>query len=175
MVAGRSGHGGNAAGASLRPDLRRCDRRKPTHILVMPRSSSPDTLDLFDLHPTAPDPAFRQAPSTGNEVPLSDLSDRALARLLGNVMSELERRAGQGQSDPELAQALPSAQSVLERLTGVPKRPGRPACDTGSPPLQPAVRKAVLAALVAGVKPVQVAKHFGLSVPEVRRVLAGTD
>src|SRR4051812_26165563 len=141
----------------------------------MPRSSSPETLDLFDPRPKAPDPAFRPSPRTRHDVPLSDLSDRSLASLLGDVLSEPRRRAGQGQNHPDLAQALGCAQSILEKLTEVPRPTGRPARDSGSPPLQPAKRKAVRAALIAGVKPGQVAKHFGLSLPEVRRMLAETD
>ncbi|WP_246690488.1 hypothetical protein [Microvirga aerophila] len=43
---------------------------------------------------------------------------------------------------------------------------------TGSFPLQEGQRKAVRAALLAGVAPGQVAKHFGLSLAVVRKVLA---
>jgi DNA-directed RNA polymerase specialized sigma24 family protein len=40
-----------------------------------------------------------------------------------------------------------------------------------SPSLQEGQRKAVRAALLAGVAPSQVAKHFGLSLASVRKVL----
>ena len=49
----------------------------------------------------------------------------------------------------------------------------RPLRSSKTPPvLQEGQRKAVRAALLAGVAPTQVAKHFGLSLAAVRKVLA---
>ncbi|WP_245439451.1 hypothetical protein [Microvirga aerophila] len=67
---------------------------------------------------------------------------------------------------------MSDARGLLERL-GLkdPKPDRRRRTKMGSFPLQEGQRKAVRAALLAGVAPGQVAKHFGLPLAAVRKVL----
>ena len=69
---------------------------------------------------------------------------------------------------------MQEARASLERLAPRPANALPNPCDLrkASPPLQAGQRKAVRAALLAGVAPTQVAKHFGLSLAAVRKVLA---
>ena len=63
----------------------------------------------------------------------------------------------------------------LKHLVPGPAKQGRPAqSPQTSFKLQEGQRKAVRAALRAGVVPAQVAKHFGLSLAAVRKVLEET-
>src|SRR3712207_9413128 len=112
---------------------------------------SSQTRDLFE-----PAPPSRTEPQTlPVKQPASELvhlSDARLARLLEDVMEELQgrmTRAGKRQARPELKQAIEAATSMLERLV---QRPARPAQGLqGSrpveppPPLHEAQRKAVRA------------------------------
>jgi len=147
----------------------------------MPRSA-PSALipDLFDHVPAAPQRSRRSLPKVGAPgAPASELSnlpDARLARLLVEVARELQHRSGGRagwQGRPELDQAIREAARVLEAL--MPKRAGkarRPGAADHGPTLQEAKRKAIRTALLAGVSPGQVAKHFGLSLAAVRKVLA---
>jgi ABC-type transporter Mla subunit MlaD len=133
----------------------------------------PSTLDLFEGMPTAPtssNPAC--APAKLSE--LTGLSDARLAQRLGELLNELQRRMQTGRdSRPELEQAVRSASLSLERLVPhPPKSDRRQRSLKASSSLQEGQRKAVRAALLAGVAPNQVARHFGLSLAAVRKVLA---
>ena len=94
------------------------------------------------------------------------------------LLDELQRRmeAGRG-SGPELKAAVSNAIVSLERLIPHPSKhrvkPSR-FSKSSSTSLQEGQRKAVRAALLAGVAPAQVAKHFGLPLAAVRKVLAET-
>ncbi len=107
---------------------------------------------------------------------LSSLSDSRLARLLAELTSELQRRKSEAdglESRTELDRAVQEALRTLEGL--MPKRTRqarRRTRDDVAPPLQEPKRKAIRAALLAGVAPGQVAKHFGLPLAAVRKVLA---
>ena len=110
---------------------------------------------------------------------LSRLSDARLALLLRELMSELQRRKAEGtggKSRPELDQAIQDTTCALESL--VPRQAGRTrrskAADA-APSLQEPKRKAIRAALAAGVAPSQVARHFGLPLAAVRKVLTGAE
>jgi hypothetical protein len=138
---------------------------------------SPRTLDLFEVTLTVPTPRSEPAPASAKLWELAGLSDTQLAKHLGQLMDELQRRmeAGRG-SRPELKAAVRNASVFLERLSprpskqrGQSSRPGKT-----SSPLQEGQRKAVRAALLAGVAPAQVAKHFGLPLAAVRKVLEET-
>jgi DNA-directed RNA polymerase specialized sigma24 family protein len=79
--------------------------------------------------------------------------------------------SGRGQR-PELLAAVRQAHLSLDRLAPKPaKQDRRSGFGKSLPPLQEGQRKAVRAALAAGVAPAQVAKHFGLSLAAVRKVL----
>jgi DNA-directed RNA polymerase specialized sigma24 family protein len=110
---------------------------------------------------------------------LVSLSDARLARLLEDVMEELQGRmtkAGKHLARPELNQAIEAAASTLERLVQRPVRPAKQRA--GSRVAEPlrslheAKRKAIRAALAAGVAPGQVAKHFGVPLSAIRQILA---
>lgn len=77
------------------------------------------------------------------------------------------------QTRPEVSQAIQEA--ALLRQAMAPKRAGQGKSASSSEPppsLQAAKRKAIRAALQAGVAPGQVAKHFGLSLAALRKALA---
>jgi DNA-directed RNA polymerase specialized sigma24 family protein len=103
------------------------------------------------------------------------MSNAHLARHLIEITRELQqRKAGRvGRSNwSELDRALQEALPALEAL--VPKRERRTKRSTAAaaaPAIQEAKRKAIRTALKAGVSPGQVAKHFGLSLAAVRKVL----
>jgi transposase-like protein len=148
----------------------------------MPRSApSPATPDLFSYVPSPPVPGARRTPEKvkSSFVELSSLSDARLARLLRELTSELQRRKAEGtggKSRPELDQAIQDAACALESL--VPQQAGRtrrPKRADAAPSLQEPKRKAIRAALQAGVAPSQVARHFGLPLAAVRKVLTGAE
>ena len=141
---------------------------RPAHILGMSRTPS-DTLDLFAYNPPA---TARTAPMEREGRHLPAMSDREVVALLGEVIRELERRAGAVRATPDLSRALEETQVALRRLSRGHPRRNNPAQGAARPLLHPAKRRAVRAALVAGVKPREVAKHFGLSLTEVRKALA---
>ena len=148
----------------------------------MPRSApSSATPDLFSYVPSTPAPGLRRTPAQVKSplAKLSSLSDARLARLLRELTSELQRRkaSGTGQANwPELDQAIQDAACALESL--VPRQAGRTRRSKRAhtaPQLQEPKRKAIRAALQAGVAPGQVAKHFGLPLAAVRKVLTGAE
>ncbi len=148
----------------------------------MPRSASPSVIpDLFDHVPSAPIRRKRQTlPSVKASVrELGSLSDAHLARLLHELTAELQRRRASGtgrESRPELDQAIQDVACALEGF--VPRQAGRTRRSKSAeavPPLQEPKRKAIRAALQAGVAHGQVAKHFGLPLAAVRKVLTGAE
>ncbi len=138
------------------------------------KGSSPRTLDLFEVTLTVPTPRFEPAPASAELGELASLSDVQLAKRLGQLMDELQRRmeAGRG-GQPELKAAVRNASVLLERLSRHPSKQRGRSSRSGktSSALQEGQRKAVRAALLAGVAPGQVARHFGLSLATVRKVL----
>jgi hypothetical protein len=124
----------------------------------------PQTLDLFEHIPTPP--VKTESRSEGARQPAADerrhLSDAQLATLLGELLTELHRRlAEKPERHPELGQAVEEVASSLDQLRHRPirsskrrqtSRPAQP-----SPSVQDAKRKAIRAALAAGVAPGQVA------------------
>ncbi len=120
------------------------------------------TPDLFDYVPAAPQRSRRTLPNVvAPALDLGSLSDARLARLLVEAANELQRRRcgnGAPQSRPELDRGIQEAVRVLDAMA--PKRPGRGKRTSVADPvpsLQEAKRKAIRAALQAGVSPGQVA------------------
>jgi hypothetical protein len=150
------------------------ERLPHSHIKPMPhKGSSPRTLDLFEVTLTVPTPLSEAVSSPAQSSEPASLSDAQLATRLGQLVEEVRGRleAGRGQR-PELTAAVRQARLSLDRL--VPrsaKRDKHLGSGKSSPTLQEGQRKAVRAALVAGVAPTQVAKHFGLSLAAIRKVL----
>ena len=148
----------------------------------MPPPASPSVIpDLFDYVPSPPTRRTRRTvPSVKAPVPeLGSLSNARLARLLRELTEELQRRKAEGtgtESRPELDHAIQDAACALESL--VPRQAGRTRRSGrahAALPLQEPKRKAIRAALAAGVAPSEVAKHFGLPLAAVRKVLTGTE
>ncbi len=135
------------------------------------KRSSPRTADLFEVTLTIPTPLSEPAPA--KPAALASLPDAQLAQQLGQLVDEVQRRLEKGRGNhPELKTAAAQARASLDRLA--PRRTSQarpPRSAKGSSPLQEGQRKAVQAALLAGVAPTQVAKHFGLSLAAVRKVL----
>jgi hypothetical protein len=103
---------------------------------------------------------------------LTRLSDADLARLTADVAQELRRRVTQQPATngrPELLTVVQRAAAVLASLS--PRNSHRSRMDgtgEGSHPKDKAIRSA----LKAGVKPGQIAKHFGVPLAIVRRIAA---
>ena len=58
------------------------------------KGSSPRTLDLFEVTLTVPTPRSEPAPASAELWELADLSDAQLAKHIGQLMDELQRRMG---------------------------------------------------------------------------------
>jgi DNA invertase Pin-like site-specific DNA recombinase len=136
------------------------------------KASSPRTLDLFEYTLTIPTPSPEPTPVAVRPPTLSGLSDAQLAQQLGQLVEEVQRRLERKGKRPELEAAVQQAKS-LERLGPRPARQTR-SSRSAKPALtlQEGQRNAVRAALMAGVAPAQVARHFGLSLATIRKVLA---
>jgi hypothetical protein len=150
-------------------------RQLDAHLRPMPRKgSSPHTLDLFEYTLTIPTPPSEPASALAKRPALASLSDAELAQQLGQLLKEVQRMMEKGRGRrPELEAAVQQARLSLDRLVPRPAKHARPSrASTTSSPLQEGQRKAVSAALLAGVAPTQVAKHFGLSLAAIRKVLA---
>jgi hypothetical protein len=141
------------------------------------KGSSPRTLDLFEVTLTVPTPRSEPAPASAELWELADLSDAQLAKHIGQLMDELQRRMETGRgSGPELKAAVRNISAFLERHSPHPAKQRVKSSRSGksSSTLQEGQRKAVRAALLAGVIPAQVAKHFSLPLAAVRKVLEET-
>jgi len=137
------------------------------------KGSSPRTLELFEYTLTIPTPPSDPASAPAKPA-LANLSDTQLTQQLGQFLAEAQRRLAEGtERRPELEAAVQQARLSLDRLVLSPAKHARPSRSSKtSSVLQEGQRKAVRAALLAGVAPSQVAKHFGLSLAAVRKVLA---
>lgn len=144
----------------------------------MPRSpSSPKTLNLFEYSPPAPPPAAKLPTPKVRQTSLHELSERALLTLLRDLVGELDRRvrAEPGSMRQDFERSVADALSGLEKLAPKPRRQRAPSKGITASRLHPAKLKAVRTACAAGVAPGQVAKHFGLSLAEVRKALAESE
>jgi hypothetical protein len=145
-----------------------------THIKPMShKGTSPRTPDLFEYTVTVPTPLSKPASASARPPELNSLSDGQLVQHLGQLVDEFRQRLGTGRgSRPELEEAAKQASLSLRHLIPSPTQQDRPSRSSRTSPVLPeGQRKAVQAALTAGVAPTQVAKHFGLSLAAVRKVL----
>src|SRR4051794_7122494 len=141
---------------------------------------SPEARDLFGvIQPPARRRSVpaRQSPKQSGSVPqLSSFSDTELANLLSDLVEELQRRVPRHTelgSRPELQRVVQDASSTLGRLAPSGRERMKRGADRESHEILPTKRKAIRAALLSGVKPVQVAKHFGVSLTTVRQISTG--
>jgi hypothetical protein len=143
----------------------------------MPRQQiSPEAVDLFSfVQPSpapGPEPPRHSGPRPSSLPKLASLSDVELAGLLGDLLGEVQRRTAvqsPRQGRPELERAVREAASSLARLQPKPSGLSRRAMPK-TPVMHEAKRKSIRAALLAGVKPTQVAKHFGVPLTFAREV-----
>ena len=140
------------------------------------KGSSRRTPDLFEYTITVPTPPSQRAAAPAKPSELTRLSDAQLVQDLAALIDELRRRLETGRgSRAELEEAAKQASLSLERLVPSPTRQNkRSRSGKTSSVLQEGQRKAVRAALLAGVAPSQVANHFRLSPATVRKVLEET-
>ena len=139
------------------------------------KESSPRTLDLFEDTLTRPVPGSEPPAASAKPPRLAGLSDNQLAQHLGQILDELQRRMEERGRRPELEAATRRASLSLKHLVPSPAKQDRPSRSAKTSfTLQEGQRKAVRAALRAGVAPTQVAKHFGLPLATVRKVLEET-
>jgi hypothetical protein len=138
------------------------------------KASSPRTPDLFEVTLTIPTPASEPVPVAARPPMPASLSDAQLAEQLGQLVAEVQRRLEKSNgSRPGLAEAVHKVRSSLDRLApGATNRSTPSRSSQSASVLQEGQRKAVRAALHAGVAPTQVAKHFGLPLATIRKVLA---
>ena len=141
---------------------------------------SPEARDLFGvIQPPARRRSVpgRQSPKQSGSGPkLSSVSDAELASLLSDLVKELQRRVPSHTelgARPELQRVVQEASSVLGRLAPSGRERTKRGADRESHEILPTKRKAIRAALLSGVKPVQVAKHFGVSLTTVRQISTG--
>ncbi len=138
------------------------------------KASSPRTLDLFEYTLTIPTPSPEPTPVAVKPPTLAGLSDAQLAQQLGQLVEEVQRRLERKGKWPELEAAVQQARLPLDRLGPRPAKHIRSYSRTTSSVLLEGQRNAVRAALLAGVAPTQVAKHFGLPLTTERKVLEET-
>ena len=137
---------------------------------------SPEMPDLFGV--VQPSSGARTEPirvSAKRSTPkLASLSDAELAAFLTDLMREVQQRlsdAPKRRTRPELDRAVQEASSVLTCLA--PSSSEQPKRHTQAGASRTALetkRKAIRAALLAGVKPGQVAKHFDVPLAAVRQI-----
>jgi hypothetical protein len=102
---------------------------------------------------------------------LSHISDGELAVLLGDLVREAQRRtAGDTRRNPDLDRAIREAASLFAKSAPSASKLPRSRRERNSPEITEAKRKVVQAALRAGVKPTQVAKHFGVPLAALRQM-----
>ena len=135
-----------------------------------------EALDLFSfVQPSSKPGSEPRRPSDhrpSSPPKLASLSDAELAGLLKDLLGEVQRRtAGRTprQSRPELERAIREVVSILARLQPKPSGSSRRTTPK-SAVVHEAKRNPIRAALLAGVKPTQVAKHFGVPLTFVREV-----
>jgi hypothetical protein len=140
----------------------------------MPRQQiPPEAVDLFSFVQPSPAPGSEPPRPSGHRPSsppkLASLSDAELAGLLKDLLGEVQRRTAGRKGRPELEHAVREAASILARLQ--PKHAGslRRAMPK-TPVVHEAKRKSIRAALRAGVKPTQAAKHFGVPLTFVHEV-----
>jgi hypothetical protein len=109
---------------------------------------------------------------------LHTLSDGELAGLLADLVREVQRRMardGGRKPSPELERVLREAGSVFAETDPRRSKPSRRRAEPKVQDVSEAKRNAIRSALLAGVKPTQVAKHFGVSLSTLRQIGSNPD
>ncbi len=109
---------------------------------------------------------------------LHTLSDGELAGLLGDLVREVQRRMtrdGGRKPAPELERALREAAPVFAQADQRGAKPSRGRPESKGREVSETKRNAIRSALAAGVKPTQVARHFGVSLATLRQIGSDPD
>jgi hypothetical protein len=121
----------------------------------------------------------RPASGTARHTPkLNTLSDRELAGVLGDLVREVQRRMtrdGGRKPAPELERALREAAPVFAQADPRGAKPSRERPESKGREVSETKRNAIRSALMAGVKPAQVARHFGVSLSTLRQIGSDPD
>lgn len=147
------------------------------HLKCMPQQQlSPEALDLFGAVQPRSGPTRPRRKRSGPIPKLSSLSDAELARLVSDLARELHGRVPSSEAletRPELQRVVQDTASTLARLATSDRERKNRRADRENDEILSTKRKAIRAALLSGVKPMQVAKHFGVSLTIVRQISAG--
>jgi hypothetical protein len=142
-------------------------------------STMPDLFGAIQLPSRQRSGPARPASSAARHTPkLNTLSDRELAVLLGDLIREVERRTtrdGGRKPAPELGRVLREAARMFAERDPRGFKPSRERPESKGHEVSETKRNAIRSALVAGVKPTQVAKHFGVSLSTLRQIGADPD
>jgi hypothetical protein len=141
------------------------------HVMLSHRTTSPDLFAYAEKEPVRREPRAAAGVRLPRPEQLAALSEGELAELVALLGDELQRRLR-----PSVNNVGPDLKGAVERFASV--LPAAPATKSRVPDASPVLegkRKAIKAALKAGVKPTQVARHFGLSPAEVRKVASQAD
>src|SRR3954468_15814000 len=130
-------------------------------------SAMPDLFGAIRLPSRQRSGPARPASGTARHAPkLHTLSDRELAGVLGDLVREVQRRMtrdGGRKPAPELDRALREAAPVFAQAEPRGSKQARERTESRSREMPETKRNAIRSALMAGVKPTQVAQHFGVS------------
>jgi len=142
-------------------------------------SAMPDLFGAVQLPSHRRSGPARPASGTARHTPkLHALSDGELARLLADLVREVQRRMprdGRRKPAPELERALREAACVFAETDPRRSKPSRGRAEPKDHDVSEAKRNAIRSALMAGVKPTQVAKHFGVSLSTLRQIGSSPD
>ncbi len=144
--------------------------------MVKSRRSANLTPDLFEVAPTRAERVKPHSVSPARPpyiLPadlgpaLRQLTDADLQQLAASVNAELERR-----NPPVATPAPPPVRNRASSSAKSKTAPGSRVPDLGPAPLTPAKLHAIRAALGAGIKPIVIARQFGVTQTAIREALA---
>jgi hypothetical protein len=142
-------------------------------------SAMPDLFGAIQLPSRQRSGLARPASSATRHTPkLSTLSDGELAALLADLVREVERRTirdGGRKPAPELERVLRDAARVFAESDPRRSKPSRRRAEPNGREVSETKRNAIRSALMAGVKPTQVARHFGVPLSTLRQIGADPD
>src|SRR3954452_19512906 len=142
-------------------------------------STMPDLFGAIQFPSRQRSGPARPVSGTARHTPkLNTLSDRELAGVLGDLVREVQRRMardGGRKPAPELERALREAGPVFAETDPRRSKQARERAEPKVQDVSEAKRNAIRSALMAGVKPTQVAKHFGVSLSTLRQIGSDPD
>src|SRR5215213_5378677 len=142
-------------------------------------SAMPDLFGAIRLPSRQRSGPSRPVSGTARHTPkLCTLSDRELAGVLGDLVREVQRRLtrdGGRKPAPELERALREAAPVFAQADPRGAKPSRERPEAKGREVSETKCNAIRSALMAGVKPTQIARHFGVSLSTLRQIGSDPD